>query len=267
MRNRYCHLGVPVLLVGGALTGITSAQSSEPACSMGINNFVGYGGMNKNNLAYTATVKTTFEQRLPDGNEIRGYMYTHQAQDSAGRSMSEMGHGCRLDENGVPQPQFGVSVYDPTTKTTLFWDVGVDREKVVRVSHPHDIPRKTLTPAELAATRKAHELRQSSARESQSEDLGIRTIAGVEAHGSRTTTTIPAGEVGNKLPIVTTDEIWRSKEFGLVVLAIRDDPRRGRTTYEVEQLSRTEPDPSVFAPPEGYRIEDPESLSGPGSQP
>ncbi len=39
-------------------------------------------------------------------------------------------------------------------------------------------------------------------------------------------------------------------------MSIHDDPRTGRTTMEVEELSRTEPDPSLFAPPEGYTVED-----------
>jgi hypothetical protein len=82
------------ILTGIALTGSACAQSSEPACSVGINHFVGYGGMRENSLPFTATAKTTYEQSLPDGNEIRGYIYTHQARDSAGRTRSEMGQGC-----------------------------------------------------------------------------------------------------------------------------------------------------------------------------
>jgi hypothetical protein len=266
MVKRCCHPTVAAILAGVALTGPASAQNSEPACSVGINHFVGYGSMRQSNLAYTATAKMTFEQRLPDGNDIRGYIYTHQARDSAGRTMSEMGQGCQLDENGVPQPQLSVSVFDPTTKTSLHWQVGIGPDKVARVSHQLDTPRKTLTPSELAAIRKSAESRQPPRSEFKSEDLGTRTIAGVEAQGERTTRTIPAGDEGNRLPLVTTSETWNSKEFGLVVLGISDDPRRGRTTYEIEELSRTEPDPSLFTPPEGYRIEDSVPLSASGSQ-
>jgi hypothetical protein len=52
-----------------------------------------------------------------------------------------------------------------------------------------------------------------------------------------------------------------------VVLGITDDPRDGRSTYEIEDFSRTEPSPSLFAPPEGYRIEDPAASTASGSQP
>jgi hypothetical protein len=95
---------------------------------------------------------------------------------------------------------------------------------------------------------------ECGARETKTEDLGMRTIAGVEAHGTRTTRTIAPGDEGNDLPLVVMDEMWRSKEFGLVVLGITDDPRVGRKTFEVEELSSSEPDASVFAPPDGYKI-------------
>jgi len=63
------------------------------------------------------------------------------------------------------------------------------------------------------------------------------------------------------------NETWHSMELGIVLLAINDDPRRGKTTFEVEELSRTEPDPSVFAPPAGYRTEDIKPEAVPGSNP
>jgi hypothetical protein len=266
MGHRRCLYTLAVILAGVALANPASAQNSEPACSVGVNHFVGYGGMGQSDLPYTATAKTTFEQHLPDGNEIHGYVYTHQARDSAGRTMSEMATGCLPDENGVPQPQLSVSVFDPATKSSLFWQVGMLGDKVVRVSHTSGNVIK-LTPDEIAARRKANESRQPPSGEFKSEDLGTRTIAGVEAQGLRTTRTIPAGQAGNKLPLVTTRETWRSKELGLVVLGITDDPRQGRTIYEIEDFSRTEPGPSLFAPPEGYRVEDSAALTAPGSQP
>src|SRR5580704_8229703 len=94
MAHRDCPCIVIAILAGIALTRPACAQSSEPACTVGIIQFVGYGGgMRENTPPFTATAKTTYEQSLPDGNEIRGYIYTHQARDSAGRTRSEMGQG------------------------------------------------------------------------------------------------------------------------------------------------------------------------------
>jgi hypothetical protein len=122
-------------------------------------------------------------------------------------------------------------VIDPAAKTSISWQVGMITDKIAHVAHQRDIPSKTLTPDEIAANRKAAESRRPPRSEFKGENLGTRIIAGVDAIGSRTIRTIPAGEEGNKLPLVTTNETWMSKEFGFVVLAITDDPRRGRSTF------------------------------------
>jgi hypothetical protein len=40
-------------------------------------------------------------------------------------------------------------------------------------------------------------------------------------------------------------------------MAVKDDPRIGRSTFEIEELTVGEPDASLFAPPAGYKIVDP----------
>jgi hypothetical protein len=242
------------------LGGVAGAQSAEPACTMGFQPVMSYGPAGGSSVAYSATAKSTFEQKLGDGSYVRGYAVTHEARDGAGRTLSEMAMNCQRDANGTPRPQLNVNVFDPVTRTSLNWQVNNSyADKVVHVFHQPP-PAKPLTAEELAARRK---LAQSRAQQAACPvpkpgdgDLGTRTIAGVEAQGKRTTRTIPAGEEGNELPLVITNERWTSKELGLVLLSISDDPRRGRGTYEVEELTVGEPDASLFAPPAGYKIVD-----------
>jgi hypothetical protein len=40
------------------------------------------------------------------------------------------------------------------------------------------------------------------------------------------------------------------------MVSIRDDPRSGRQTTEVEELNLSEPSPSLFIPPAGYKMEE-----------
>ena len=109
MVNRDYLCIAAAILTGIALTESPCAQSFEPACSVGVNHFVGYGGIRENNLPFTATAKTTYEQSLPDGNEIRGYIYTHQARDSAGRTRSEMGRAAILMRTEWRNPNYQTS--------------------------------------------------------------------------------------------------------------------------------------------------------------
>src|SRR6185437_9785097 len=56
----------------------------------------------------------------------------------------------------------------------------------------------------------------ASARVKQ--DLGSRNVEGVIAQGTRTTQTIPAGQIGNQLPINIVDEVWHSSELQMDVM-------------------------------------------------
>ncbi|MEQ1920862.1 MAG: hypothetical protein ABL952_00005 [Pyrinomonadaceae bacterium] len=89
--------------------------------------------------------------------------------------------------------------------------------------------------------------------ETKTEQLGSKNIEGVEAEGTRSVTTIPAGAIGNERPIETVYEKWYSKELQLVVMSKRTDPRFGEQTYRLTNIVRSEPDPSLFSVPAGYK--------------
>ncbi len=90
--------------------------------------------------------------------------------------------------------------------------------------------------------------------ESRTEELGSRDFEGVMAEGKRTVTTIPADAIGNERPIEISYERWYSKEIELVVYSKHSDPRFGDQTYTLTNLVRSEPDPSLFTLPQGYKL-------------
>lgn len=94
---------------------------------------------------------------------------------------------------------------------------------------------------------------QNSKYETRTEELGTRDFEGVSAEGTRRITTIPAGAIGNERPIEIVYERWYSKELGMVVFSKNSDPRFGDQTYKLTNLVRTEPDPSLFSVPQGYK--------------
>jgi len=88
------------------------------------------------------------------------------------------------------------------------------------------------------------------------EQLGKQTIEGVEAEGTRTTITIPAGEIGNERAIEIVSERWYSPELQLVVMTRHSDPRTGETTYKLTNINRAEPAKSLFEVPSGYTVKE-----------
>jgi hypothetical protein len=84
--------------------------------------------------------------------------------------------------------------------------------------------------------------------------LGTKKIDGLDAVGARIITVIPIGAMGNDKPISSVTEIWVSPELKVVLLQTVSDPRNGDLTQKLTNISRKEPDTSLFRPPDDYRI-------------
>ena len=79
-------------------------------------------------------------------------------------------------------------------------------------------------------------------------------IAGVSAQGTRITRLIPAGEIGNTQPLSITSERWLSPDLHTEVLTKRSDPRTGSALFQLTNIMRQEPDPTLFQVPSDYTV-------------
>jgi hypothetical protein len=88
------------------------------------------------------------------------------------------------------------------------------------------------------------------------EDLGTQIVEGVMATGTRSTTTIEAGAIGNAQPIHIVSEQWYSEDLKVLVMTRHSDPRSGDTTYRLTNITMTEPPRSLFEVPSDYTLKD-----------
>lgn len=88
----------------------------------------------------------------------------------------------------------------------------------------------------------------------KTESLGVKSIEGIQVEGTRTTSTIATGKIGNEKAIDIIYERWYSKDLHLIILSKHSDPRFGEQTYRLINISRSEPDRSLFSLPAGYKI-------------
>lgn len=91
------------------------------------------------------------------------------------------------------------------------------------------------------------------------ESLGKQSIEGVEAEGTRSTVTFPAGTFGNERPINVVSERWYSPELQMVVMTKHSDPRFGETSYRLTNINRSEPARNLFEVPSDYTLKAEES--------
>jgi len=87
------------------------------------------------------------------------------------------------------------------------------------------------------------------------EQLGTKAVNGIQAEGVRVTRTIPAGAIGNDKPIEVVTERWYSPDLQMAVLTVHTDPMMGTVTSKLVNVTRGEPDSSLFQIPSDYRVE------------
>ena len=87
-------------------------------------------------------------------------------------------------------------------------------------------------------------------------DLGTREIEGIKAQGKSRSYEIPAGEVGNRNPIVVASESWYAPELQVTVLTKRTDPRTGERSWRMSNVKREEPAAALFSVPSDYAVKD-----------
>lgn len=240
------------------------------------------------NAPFSAEAETEFTQVLGDGNRIERRYSSMMARDSQGRTRREeeialvgplavdgpsprlvtivdpvAGHAYTLDERQR------IAFRNPAALTNLqahfFFAGGTESAPWVAAAEGNaswaassrSAIRWTDGKANVAIAGVPGQrvlVRDPAASKFTSESLGTRSIEGVMAEGTRTTSTIAAGAIGNLMPIEVVTERWYSRELQMAVLISRKDPRSGDSVYRLRNIIRTEPPADLFMVPSDYEI-------------
>jgi hypothetical protein len=220
---------------------------------------------------FTAEAISESTQILADGTRISRAFTVRMYRDSDGRFRREEvpsanGAGSLLGSHQM------ISIFDPVANHRLILDP--EKKTARRMTVPAGMAEgaiisngQSMSPAvraqiETNAIQRANivllptvgVVTGASSNGGKPESLGTRNFDGIEAEGTRTVTTIPAGAIGNERAIETVYEKWYSKELQLIVYSKLTDPRFGEQIYRMENISRSEPDRSLFTPPSDYKL-------------
>lgn len=89
------------------------------------------------------------------------------------------------------------------------------------------------------------------------EDLGHRSIEGLDAQGWRITTSVQIPNSSPPAKMQRIRELWCSEELGAVLLESISGSLDGPKTEEaLTKIERTEPDPALFEIPSDYTVSD-----------
>jgi len=195
------------------------------------------------NAPFTATVNTEWIRPLPDGSTIALKNHRTIARDAAGRVFQERRMLVPEDDKDEPALR-QIEISDPVAHEFY---VCKTQERVCRLQ-PFSRPES----AGFAAPGSG----RGQAGSAGTEDLGKQSIGGLETVGSRETTVIPTGTMGNNSPLLSKREFWYSPLLGINLITKRQDPRGGDQNFEVSDIAVGEPDSKLFQVPAGFKVLD-----------
>jgi hypothetical protein len=211
-------------------------------------------------MPYKGDAVTEITQSLADGNRIVRKTTASVSRDSEGRTRREANLAALgpLAPHGAPRLVF---IQDPVAGTSyvLEPDSRTARKLTLPGKGGKDGPGREGPAADggpgpgARFPGRPHEMGEGK-WDRQTENLGSQTLDGLEATGTRTTVTIPAGAIGNEKAIVIVSERWFSPELQVVLMSTHRDPRFGETTYRLTGIARGEPDKSLFEVPSDYTV-------------
>ncbi|MBI3421570.1 MAG: hypothetical protein HY011_01395 [Acidobacteria bacterium] len=192
---------------------------------------------------YSATAVTETVQTLADGAKITHKKSDTVYRDSEGRVRREQTFD-RVGPFSVgDQPQQVVFINDPVAGVSYFLD---PQRKTARRMPSADRPAPRFQPSGPPP----------STGERKTETLSKQLFDGVEAEGTRVTTAIPAGKIGNDRALEIVSERWEAPALQVVVLSKHKDPFAGETTYRLTDIKRAEPAHTFFEVPADYTLEE-----------
>ncbi|WP_263353581.1 hypothetical protein [Acidicapsa acidisoli] len=195
------------------------------------------------NIPYSAQRRFTSIDKVADGKLSRSESGGNEARDSQGRTYTagERKWTYMEGNKSILKSEMLYRIHDPVANTDTRWDSSLKETKVIHWS-------QKMSNDDSQCHAECLESATNTLFDAV-EKLGVKTIEGFVAEGTRRSYTVPAGLDHNSQPILVVHEVWYSPELKLVILETNDDPRSGTTRNELIQIVRGEPDVSQYQPP------------------
>ncbi len=237
------------LTFAAALASIALLAQGPPPMRGGMREGpMGFGGMGMGatvtGAPYSGTEVVQTQQTLANGSQISRQDTSKVYRDSQGRTRVERTMPAP-PEAASQTPRTEITIFDPVAG--YVYHLNAQKQTYSQMA----IRQHGARPA--GATDAIHARRGEN--QAQTETLSAQSINGLTATGTRSTRTIPAGAIGNTSAIEVVRERWISPDLKVPVMMKTSDPRFGTTTMNLTNVTRSEPDASLFQIPAGYTLQ------------
>jgi hypothetical protein len=191
----------------------------------------------------SAELIVTRETVLSDGNKIRNESQSKIYRDADGRVRREMGVDLAMAAVGPVKHSLTV-ITDPVAGSRYILNPENKTARQAPMRGPNPGP----------GDHEAHMKALGGGGDVTKEQLGTKTVNGVQAEGVRVTRTIAAGSMGNEKPIMVVTERWFSPDLQMVVMTTHTDPMMGTVTTKLVNVTPGAPDAALFQVPSDYSL-------------
>ena len=185
------------------------------------------------NSPFSAEAASETARTLPDGNKIKTAEKQLLFRDRQGRTRRES------EYNFGNTTRKTIQITDPVAG----FDYYINPVKKIVIRTPI-----------INFTGSVNSAAISTGYSTKGESLGTKIIDGIETIGRRSVTTVAPGTIGNEKPIESISETWFSPELRVIILSKRTDPQMGDYTFQLKNIKREEPAPTLFEIPADYKI-------------
>ena len=202
------------------------------------------------NAPYSAERRFTSIDKSADGTINRSQSGESEARDSQGRTYSAGERHWTYKEAGksVLKSEILYRLHDPVANTDTQWDTTSKEVKFIHWSQAlaNQDPANASCPV-------CPEGPMGDPGDGI-EKLGLKTIEGVVAEGTRSSYTVPATKGHPDLPLMVTHESWYCPELKIIIRETNDDPRSGQMRNELVNIVRGKPEVNKYNPPADYVV-------------
>ena len=208
------------------------------------------------NAPFAATVHTVWIKTMADGGSVTMVNQRRVARDSRGRIYQERSAFAPQGGNTPPQITYVQIVYPDTH---VWYDCFLFSQPHTCALEDYDLsPTANYKPEIRTGGPLPNNIGFST-----HEDLGSRSIEGIETTGTRDSVKYNPGVFGNSKSVSVTREFWFAESLSTNLISELSDPRTGKQIFTLTDISVGEPDPKLFDLPEGFAILDQRRQAGP----
>jgi hypothetical protein len=162
----------------------------------------------------------------------------------------------------TPKPGwFTIDIYDPTTRTSIHLQPSIKAASRAHWPAPDEKPQHVCKDSDFPKI-DPKDLAQIAIPQVSQNELAHDVVDGMAVRHGRESAKLSSSSPGKNSTYARVTDYWFSQELQAFVLVKRSGPGKSQHTVKLSDISRSEPDLSLFSVPPDYKVSEPKPWDG-----